>query len=302
MQLPGTIAPLEPAARREGLLVGAAVGAGLAAATATASDAAAVTATLQDGEVAVAPPPPGSRRAATALADALISQLTGGGVDLHRLAGEWLEWQQADGAGIAPPLAEALAHLREFDAPAEQLATGNVAALAAVIPAALAAASPRAMISGSFHVARMLDPDPATAFAAVALVMAASVFLEGSRDFVADVTSWLRENGAPLRLFDAVRQIPKDPRSAPPVPAGNAPDPVDVAIWVLWTVHHRPRGGTVLREMALHGQVSPDVGAVLGALLGARDGMADWPAAWIDGAGEEALLRGKLGRRLGAGI
>ena len=120
------------------------------------------------------------------------------------------------------------------------------------------------MIAGAFHVARMLDPSEDTAMASLALVVAASIFLEGQRDFVADAIAVLRTNGAGERLVDAMRSIPKDPRTAPPTPKGANPDPVTSVNWLLWVAHHRPRGHEALSAMALGGNVSPTVGAALG--------------------------------------
>jgi ADP-ribosylglycohydrolase len=276
MQPLDRLSPLDPGARREGFLVGAIVGAMLTASA----------------------PPPGRRRAATALADALLVELTGGGVDLRRLARRWIDWQREDGLDCDPLLAMALSHLRDFDAPIPELPAGSVAPLAAVLPAALASASPRAMIAGSFHVARMLDPSERTALAAMAVVLAAAALLEGRRDFVPDVVAALRANDASADLLEAIRTIPRDPRSEPPPPRGDNPDPVIAATWLLWVAHHRSRGADLLRDVSLVGGLSPTVGAALGALLGARDGIEGWPREWIDGAGEEVALRRSLAEQL----
>jgi ADP-ribosylglycohydrolase len=286
MQLPHLPAAPDPAARRAGFLVGAAVGAAL-------------TASFAGGGVALAPPP-GRRRAATALADGLLAELIAGGVDLRRLAGRWLDWQQEDGLDADRNLTAALDHLREFNAPITALPSASMAPLAAVLPAALASASPKAMIAGSFHVARMLDPSESTALAATAIVLVAAAFLEGRRDFVPDVVAALRANDASDELLDAMRAIPRDPRAEPPLPRGERPDPVVAAVWVLWIAHHRPRGAAVLRDVSLVGGLTSTVGAVLGSLLGARDGLEDWPLAWLDGAGEEVGRRRTLARQLGA--
>ncbi len=263
--------------RREGFLVGAVVGASLAAGA----------------------PPPGRRRAATALADALMVELASGGVDLRRLAGRWIDWKREDGLDCDPLLASALDHLRDYDAPTAELPAGSIAPLAAVLPAALASASPRAMIAGSFHVARMLDPHETTALAAMAVVLAASTFLEGRRDFTPDLVAALRANEADAQLLEAIRVIPRDPRAEPPMPRGDTPDPVAAVSWLLWVAHHRSRGVDLLREMSLIGGLSPAIGAVLGALIGARDGIDRWPTEWISAAGEEVSLRRALAGRLG---
>lgn len=284
MQPPEGPTPDDLIARREGFLVGGVVGAALAASPI--------------GAGAVVPPPDGRRRAATALADALLIELTGGGVDLRRLARRWIDWRQADGLDADPLVILALDHLRDFDAPIARLPSGSVVAVAAVLPAALASASPRAMIAGSFHVARMLDPQETTALAAMATVLAAAAFLEGRRDFIPDVVAALRANDASPILLEAIRTIPRDPRTPPPVPTGINPDPVAAVTWLLWSAYHRPRGFDVLHELAFAGEISPAVGAIMGALFGARDGLQSWPAAWIDGAGEEAGLRRALANRL----
>ena len=287
--------------RRAGFLVGAVVGAALAARTATTRDPATIRAQLADGEAMPLAPPAGRRRAAIALADELLVELTGGGVDLHRLARRWVNWADQDGFEADAALVAALDHLREFDAPATSLALGSVAALTAALPAALAGGSPRGMVSGAYHVARMLDPAETTALATVAVVVAAAAFLEGRRDFIADVVAALRANDAPDLVLDAMRTIPRDPRTAPPVPDGENPDPLATVTWLLWTGYHRPRGVDVLREMALAGGIAPTAGALAGGLFGARDGVERWPDAWLNGAGEDVARRLSVARRLGNG-
>ena len=274
MEQPAAPAALEPMARREGFLVGAVVG------------------------VALVAPVAGRRHAATALGDALLIELTSGGVDLRRLAGRWTDWQRDEGGAADPLLAMALDHLRDFDAPVAALPSGSIMAVAAALPAALASASPRAMIAGSFHVARMLDPHDTTALAAMATVLAASALLEGCRDFVPDVVAALRANEASAGLLEAVRTIPRDPRTPPPLPSGENPDPVAAVTWLLWQVYHRPRGFDVLHDLAHHGAIAPAIGAIAGALFGARDGLASWPEAWFNAAGEDVVLRRALAKRL----
>jgi hypothetical protein len=287
-------------ARREGFLAGAPIGAALAAGTFGLLEATAIRATLSpSGEVVPRPPEPGQRHAATALADGLLEELVSGGVDLRRLSERWVAWWQADGTGTDAALTEGLAHLREFQAPALTLPVHGPAPLTAVLPAALTAASPKTMLAGTFHTARLLDPSESTSLAAVALVVAASRLLQGFRDFIPDVLSVLRLNDAPPELFAQFAAIPRDVRTPPPLPRGALPAPDLVAVWVLWQVHHRPRSDEQLRAMALAGDVSPHLGALLGALFGARDGLASWPPQWREEAGEEVVIRLALARRLG---
>jgi hypothetical protein len=285
--------------RRAGFLVGAAVGSALAARTAALADPTAIRAALAGGVVPLAPPP-GRRRAAVALADGLLEELLGGGVDLHRLARGWVTWWQADGLDADAGLREALAHLAVYDAPAERLEAGGASALAATLPSALAAGSPRAMVAGAFHTARLVDPTPEGGLAAVAVVVAAARFLEGHRDFLADVLGVLRANDAPPALFGRVQDIARDPRRQPPPPRGPEAGAVTVATWALWQAHHRPRGVEALEAMVHAGGVAPEAGAVLGALLGARDGTAGWPAKWLAASGEDVVLRVAVARRLAA--
>ena len=286
--------------RRRGFLAGAVIGAALAARTATLQDATAIAAALGQGPMPL-PAPAGRRFAAVALGDALLEELLSGGVDLRRLAGRWVGWWREDGFDADTALVEALAHLEEFDAPAAALENRGPSALVAALPAALAAASPRTMVSGAFHTARMLDPDPESGLATVSLVLAAARFLEGSRDFLPDVLGLLRSNGAEAAFMDRFAAIARDPRAVPVPPRGSTVSALDVTLWALRIAQHRPRSAEALEAMVAAGGISPSAGAVLGALLGARDGVDQWPAAWRDGAGEDVRLRLLLADRLSRG-
>lgn len=285
--------------RLEGFLVGAVIGASLAAVTVDATDADEVRALMGPDAPVPKHPPAGRRRAPVALGDALIEELVSGGVDLHRLAQRWIAWCEADGLDAEPALVEALQHMGSFDAPRPTGGAPCVAAMAAALPAALTATDPRAMIGGAFHVARLLDPDEATALAAVAAVVSASRLLAGHRDFIPDALAVLRANEAPDDVVEAVARIPRDPRNPPQRPDRDA-TPLSAISWILWIVHHRPRGARALEEMVLAGGVPVSIGSVLGALIGARDGLGNWPKAWIESAGEDAVLRRRLASRLAA--
>lgn len=282
---------------RLGFLVGAPIGAALAHRTAAIVDPVAIRAALGDVTVPL-PPPAGRRFSAIALGDALLEELISGGVDLRRLAARWTAWAASDGFGGGAALGQALDHLREFDAPADVLGTRGPAALAASLPAALAASSPRSMVSGAFHTARLLDPDPDSGLACVAVVLAASRFLQGNRDFLAEVLGLLRSNNAPPELFDQYAAIAREPRRIVVPPRGEDVSATAVALWVLRVSEHQPRSVQALEAMVAAGGVSATSGSVLGALLGARDGIEGWPAAWCDGAGEDVLLRTALAATL----
>ena len=289
---------LSVAARREGFLVGAVVGAALAASTAECTDLAAIREQLTPGgRPRSLGPRPGQRRAATALADGLLEELLAGGVDLHRLSHRWVAWWRSDRDDSDPLLAAALDHLRDFDAPISHLGIAGTSPIAAALPAALASATPRSMIAGTFHVARLLDPSEEAGLAAAAVVVAAACLLDGRRDVVPDVLSMLLANNAPVEMLVAVREVPRNPGCAPAVPRQGA-SPTATLAWLLWLVVYQPRSAEALTMMVLAGGVAPPVGAALGALLGARDGIAEWPAEWLAGAGEEVVFRSALARQL----
>jgi hypothetical protein len=265
---------LSPHARREGFLLGAPVGA-----------------TLAGGA-----PPPGRRHAAVALGDALLEELLGGGVDLRRLAARWVRWRTEDGHGVDAALGEALAHLEEFDAPPTALEASGAWAVAVTLPAALASASPRTMVSGAFHTARLVDPSADAGLAAVSVVVAAARYLEGSRDVLPEVLALLRSNDAPHAVYDRFAGIARDPRARVPAPTA-ASSALDVATWALRTCERERQATTALGALP-HAATTAAAGAVLGALLGARDGPAGWPSAWIADAGEEVAWRQGVVRQL----
>lgn len=297
------VADTDPAAaqaRREGFLAAAPIGAALFAATADDADAEAVRTHLtREGQLRPSPPPSGRRRAATALADALLEEFLAGGVDLHRLAHRWLDWQEADGLDLDAGARASLDHLRTYDAPRDDPHPRGASVLAATLPAALASRSPGAMVSGAWHVARLLDPTPAGDLSAVAVVLAGSILLDGRRDFIPEVLSFLRQNEAGEEMLERFRAIPRDPRTPPPVPRGPEPGADVAATWILWQVHHRPRGAEVLDEAARIGNLRPEIGAVLAALLAARDGIASWPGPWLRESGEEVHQRRERFAQLG---
>lgn len=280
----------EAAARREGFLIGALIGSALAARTAGCADAAAVLALLPPGTRAVPLVAPDGA-AGIALADALLEELVSGGVDLQRLGKRWVRWWDAGGK-VDERLAQALGHLKEYDAPIPPPVTPALVTMAAVLPAAITGqASPQAMLRGAFHVATIIDPTEDGTMAGVAVTVAAWRLLEGHRDFIPEVIAALRANEAPGRVLEAVRSVPRDPRTPPPVPRGETADPVGALTWILWIAHHRPRPVDELEKLARAGGISPTVGAILGALLGAREGVVGWPEEWLKAVREESAFR-----------
>jgi hypothetical protein len=277
MSPPDDAAATAVRSRREGFLIGAAVGAALAAGS---------------------PPPPDRSRAPIALADSLLGELVGGGVDLRRMSRSWVTWYRSDGLDADPITAMALQHLEEFDAPTDQLPQPSAIAIAAALPAALAAASPRAMVSGTFHVARMLDPRPETGLVATAIVVAAAALIDGQRDVLPEAVTFLRANDAPAALVEQFRAVARDRHIPPPQPRGPHPDPAAVAIWALGELDRHSRSVDLLHDLGNAG-VSSTAGAILGALAGARDGISSWPDAWLQSGGEDVSRRQKMASRLG---
>ncbi len=264
-------------ARRAGFLGGAVVGAAVAAG---------------------GPAPEGRRRAPVALGDGLLEELVSGGVDLRRLAGRWVSWLTGDGLDADPALTDSLAHLRDFDAPALSLSAFSAAPIAAALPAALTAVSPRTMLSGTFHTARLLDPSAATGIAAVAVVVAASRYLSGANDMIPDVLQAIRINDAPQAFYDGIAAIARDPRRVPSVPASPLTPADQVAIWALHRVEHERNVTAAFAPLiAQPGNIT--AGAILGALIGARDGLDGWPEQWLEWGGEDLRLRLALAERLG---
>ncbi|MGH7658284.1 MAG: ADP-ribosylglycohydrolase family protein, partial [Gemmatimonadales bacterium] len=174
------------------------------------------------------------------------------------------------------------------------------------LPVALATlASPRNLVSGTWHVARLLHPEERCAWGAVAVNIALARFLLGHRDFVPDVIEALRMNEAPADLIEVVRQVPLRRREDLPVmrePAGHVLHTVEVALWFAW---HEPKLERGLVWIANAGGDTDTNAAVAGALLGARDGEDAIPARWLAAVRDTdhlaGLAEGLLGISRGTG-
>ena len=81
-------------------------------------------------------------------------------IDLERLALRWIEWRERDGRGIGEWTRAALDHIATHHSPpAESGGRATNGSIARTIPVALAtAAQPANLVSGSFHLARLLTP------------------------------------------------------------------------------------------------------------------------------------------------
>jgi ADP-ribosylglycohydrolase len=251
--------------RAEGAVLGLAVGRSL-----TAGDG-------PDGELALA----------LILADELGARRA----DLRRVAERWVERHQSDGRGVGQETAAALSHLAQYGTPPRHGAGRSADPLVRCIPVALAMFdSPGNLVSGTYHVAALTHPDPAVTWSAVALNVALARFLQGKRDFIADVLEALRNNPVPEELLAAVRRVPLERH---PELSGAELSPADAVGCVraaLWLADHEPILERGLRWVA-EGRGHPGaLGGVAGALLGARDGVESLPESWTDSlTGAESL-------------
>jgi ADP-ribosyl-[dinitrogen reductase] hydrolase len=164
--------------------------------------------------------------------------------------------------------------------PADSGGRATNGSLARCIPIALATlATPKNLVSGSWHVARLLHPDERCAWGAVAVNVAASRLLGGYRDFVPEVIDVLRANEAPAELVEAVRSVPFRRKDGLPVMAdpGYVVHTVEIA---LWFAYHEPLLERGLTWLVNAGGDTDTNAAVAGALMGARDGAGAIPAHW----------------------
>lgn len=228
-------------------------------------------------------------------ADALLQQP----FDAEQTAARWIEWSRTGGESLEPWTRTALEHVALHHSPPAAVAgPPGSAALARSVPIALATrGSPANLVSGTFHLAWLLHPDPRCAWGAVAINVAIARFLAGRRDFLPDVIEALRNNDAPDDLLEAVRQVPLRRRAdiqqirPETVPVVRS---VELALWLAWHESRWERGLEWLLT------VEPDTGRhapVAGAVLGARDGEAAIPPGWLSPVAEIERVRG-LSRRL----
>ena len=205
-------------------------------------------------------------------------------LDLQRLAMRWVEWRQKDGRGIGLWTRTALDHIATHHSPpAETGGSAGNGSLARTIPVALATVnSPANLVSGSFHLAHLLHPDPRSAWGAVAINVAIAWFLQGEADFIPEVLQALTSNAAPEELVAAVRRVPLEKREALTVTgphAGHVVHCVEIALWFAYHERNVERG---LVWLVNAGGDTDTNAAVAGALMGARDGEQSIPSRWLD--------------------
>jgi len=234
-----------------------------------------------------------------ALAALVAEELCESEADLHRLADRWIGWWRRDGRGLDARTAEALEHIALHDAPVQTALPDDDAPLARCLPLAVPACrQPRNLVSGTYHIVLLTHPDPRSAWAAVAINVAAAGFLRGRRDIIPDVIEVLQANDAPPDLLGRVRRVPFLERSDVERgrPGGGA---VATAELVLWLAYHELSFERALVWLVNRDGVTATVVAVAGGLLGARDGDQAIPARWIEALPDPAYLR-SLAKRLAA--
>lgn len=222
-------------------------------------------------------------------------------VDLQRLAAKWVKWRQQDGRGIGQWTRTALDHIATHHSPPSEM--GGVAGNGSVprtIPLALATLnSPANLVSGSYHLAYLLHPDPRCAWAAVAVNVAIAWFLQGEQDFIPEVLQALTTNAAPGELVAAVRRVPLEKREALPIvgrEASHAVPCVEIALWFAYHERNLERG---LVWLANAGGDTDTNAAVAGALMGARDGEAAIPQRWLSEIADVGRIRSLAERLVG---
>jgi hypothetical protein len=155
--------------------------------------------------------------------------------------------------------------------------------------------APRTLVSATYHIAALTHPEPVVAWAAVAVNVALSRFLQGKRDFVPDVVEALRNNAVPEELLAAVRRVPLPLRDVPErVPQlGLALADAEAALRLAYHESVLERG---LCGIAESGPVAAGRAGLAGALLGARDGVRAIPDGWT--ARDDRNILGAVAVRL----
>ena len=203
--------------------------------------------------------------------------------DMERLVSRWVDWRRRDGRGIGLWTAKALDHIALHHSPPSDTggAAGN-GSIPRTIPVALAtAATPANLVSGSYHLAYLLHPDPRCAWGAVAVNVALACLLQGRRDFIPEVLEALSANSAPDELLAAVRRVPLEKKEALPIVGPEAGYVVHCVEIGLWFAHHEPKLERGLIWLANAGGDTDSNAAVAGALMGARDGEGAIPDRWV---------------------
>ena len=210
------------------------------------------------------PPASAPRSGEQILAAVLVEELSGGQFEMGRVVSRWIA--ATDQPFRCPVVARSLAELRRTGAPAadSEFGPGLGATFVTLAATAPLFQTPRNLVSGVYHLARLLDPHPVGAFGAVAAAVAAGRLLGGKRDFVPEVLDVLLTNQAPDELIAEVRRAPVWVRSG-----AESSSPAAELGLVFWTLHHIGQAPRALEALE---PLSPLGRAIGRALIGARDG------------------------------
>ncbi len=213
-------------------------------------------------------PPALPRPGEATLARILDDEMVRSAPDFGRVAAQW---GQVSEGFECPVVARATRWLGEqgLPAPDDAFGPGLGAAVVTVGLAARLAHQPRNLYSGVYHAARLLDPSALGWFAALVASATARCFLQGRRDFVADVLDVLLSNDAPGELVAQVRQVPVWSRPSDPEPTHEIIGDLD---HLLRTLYHQGLTERARQELE---RLSPSARRLGRGLLAARDG---WPA------------------------
>ncbi len=233
-----------------------------------------------------------------ALAHLTAQELLEDEVDLQRLVRRWLDWYVSGERSCPGSAGVVLEGLAKYQGPGgHRSPCPGLDALAWCLPIAVAAhGSPTSLVSGTYHTAFLIHGDEQTAWAAVALNVAAARFLLGKRDFIPDVIDVLRTNGAPQFLTTAIRRIPFLRRSELVLPGPRAADVIHCVTISLWTAHHEPSFEAALRWLSGSRGHHHTTLAVTAAILGARDGASAIPPGWLARVAGLEMVRQLAGR------
>lgn len=239
-------------------------------------------------------------RATAEMAILLAEELGSGEIDLRRLADRWIGWLRRGDGEVDEWTRTALEHIAQHDSPPVAMSEpGGAAPLARYVPVALATyRSPRNLVSGTWHVAALVHPDPRCAFGAVAINVAVARFLSGARDFIPDVIEALRNNDAPSVLLAAVRRVPVERWEEIPVNGEGDAVVVQGVERALWAAYHDPALESALRRITTVGELG--FAGLVAPLIGARDGDAADAMPLVEPALAERL-RGAADRLTGTG-
>lgn len=181
------------------------------------------------------------------LAGIVADRMTDPEIDLAAIVSAWIT-APIDGR-VSPNVAAGLASLRESGCPPMDAPGPESLAAALVVLPAVSRTWPndRNVISGAYHLARLLDPDPANQWRAVGVSLATACFLRGQRDPVPEIAAAFRANDAPPELALAVSRVPVWGR-----PQGATPGDFEA---LLWCLHHERYGPRFPESLAGRGPI-----------------------------------------------